>query len=275
MVASIAIPSVGGLVGVAGGWFETWFLVLAIAPVIVLWLFVGTRYDVSNDHLTIRWGPFRHAHPLASIRSLRAVRDPLSANGASIESVEVHQAGGLLVLSPRNPEVLVSAIRSRAPHVELEEQHVPTPDRPGGRLRTRGDRTTFRIVVGLECVSVLGFVAMLYAQARPTLVMLAPDRITMTSLLRSASLRRADITGISLETAWPGVRRRLGGTTSFGSFRGRFELDGLGTGYVFADRGTPPYVLVRTRQSFALLGLADATRTRRLYDALRGGAAVR
>ena len=67
---------------------------------------------------------------------------------------------------------------------------------------------------------------------------------------------------------WPKVGPRLFGFAAFGSLRGRFRVDGMGDGYVFAERGRP-FVLVRTTRSFVLVGFHDADRTRQTYASLQ------
>jgi len=159
LVAPVVIASFVEILAVFVGWVGPLYLLPGLGGAFATWLLVGARYEVSKDHLNVRFGPFRSRHPLESVRSLRTVREPSSPDGASLESVEVHHTSGLLVLSPRNPKALVTAILSRAPHVVVDDVHEPSPGRPGGGPRTARNRVTAMILTAVVLLASLGFVA--------------------------------------------------------------------------------------------------------------------
>ena len=88
----------------------------------------------------------------------------------------------------------------------------------------------------------------------------------------------SDITGISLEPTMPRVRhgRRARASSAGGVRRGRFTVAGLGEGWLYTTDDAPPYLVVRTADSFVILNYPRADRTRALHRELtaawRGGA---
>jgi hypothetical protein len=178
-----------------------------------------------------------------------------------------HDRGTLLV-SPRDKAGFVAAIRARAPRVEvagLPEATIDLP--PDPTAARRGVRIAAgAAVIEIGAVTMIG--GMLYAGTRPPDVSIGPRTLAVRGVLGSATIPTGDILMVIAGDQLPPVGRKLFGFAALGSMRGRFRVEGLGDGYVFAERGKP-YVLVRTPESFVLVGFTDPARTRRFYDDLR------
>lgn len=72
----------------------------------------------------------------------------------------------------------------------------------------------------------------------------------------------AAIVGVSLEYEMPVPERRLMGFSAGGVRCGRFRLEGLGDGVMYTRVGSPPYLVVRTPDSFLIINHDDAEQTR-------------
>ena len=85
-----------------------------------------------------------------------------------------------------------------------------------------------------------------------------------------------DLTDISLEPTMPRVRRGHRTRASQGGLRrGRFTVAGPGDGWLYTTADSPPYLIVRTADSFVIINSPRADRTRALHreltEAWRGG----
>ena len=92
-------------------------LVLLPGVGLIGWIFSATWYDVTESELVVRCGPFVNRVPLSAIRRIDRTNTVLSAAALSLDRLEVHHDGGVVVISPRDQEGFVSAIRSRVPAV--------------------------------------------------------------------------------------------------------------------------------------------------------------
>ena len=76
------------------------------------------------------------------------------------------------------------------------------------------------------------------------------------------------IVEVSLDPTMPLPRRRLQGSSAGGWRHGRFRVETLGEGFLYTRTGYPPYLLVRTPETFVLVNFRDAGRTRALHAEL-------
>ena len=74
------------------------------------------------------------------------------------------------------------------------------------------------------------------------------------------------LASIELVDRLPGIEARTNGFAGSGLLRGHFRVRGLGEGKLFLDVGEAPWILVRLRAGFVILGLDTSARTRALYD---------
>ena len=80
----------------------------------------------------------------------------------------------------------------------------------------------------------------------------------------------ADIESVTLVDNLPRILRRTNGFSSGGLLRGNFLLEEWGRGKLFINRNSPPYLVVRTRDTFVVVNFEAAARTRELYGQLTG-----
>ncbi len=98
---------------------------LAIAPIIgfLAWVCFGTYYELRDDHLLCRSGPFRERIPYANIRSLRLTQNLLSSMALSRQRIDIRQHGkgyilGTTLISPEEREWFLEELRKRCPNLE-------------------------------------------------------------------------------------------------------------------------------------------------------------
>lgn len=117
VVATIAvlIASVVFLPGAAGP------LGLAVTAVIggfLLWLYFGTYYELRDEHLYCRSGPFVERIPYDRIKSLRLCRNLYSSMALSLDRIEIRQHGrgfvtGTTMISPVDRERFLEQLQAR------------------------------------------------------------------------------------------------------------------------------------------------------------------
>jgi hypothetical protein len=78
----------------------------------------------------------------------------------------------------------------------------------------------------------------------------------------------ADIESVTLVDNVPRIMRRTNGFSSGGLLRGNFLLEEWGRGKLFINRNSPPYLVVRARDTFVVVNFEEAARTRELYQRL-------
>jgi hypothetical protein len=86
----------------------------------LVWYAVATiAYEVGDEALVIRVGPFRSRIPMHTIYELRPTRSILSAPAASLNRIEVVSSYARAVVSPRDRAGFVGAIKARVPSVRV------------------------------------------------------------------------------------------------------------------------------------------------------------
>ncbi|MHB1319289.1 MAG: PH domain-containing protein [Anaerolineae bacterium] len=98
---------------------------VAVAPIIGLlaWILRGTYYELRDDHLLCRSGPFRERIPYSQIRSLRLTQNLLSSMALSTTRIEIRPHGkgyilGTTMISPVDREWFLGELRRRCPNLE-------------------------------------------------------------------------------------------------------------------------------------------------------------
>jgi hypothetical protein len=185
-------------------------------------------------------------------------------NVSGFDAVELDLAGGRhFRIGTDEPELLVRAI-GQAKGVSAP----PPPADEGSRattLRLPSTRTTAAIASTIV-LGLAGLGWLVHRQAQPVEVRVSTQGIEIGTPFYGTTLPAADIAALSLEPALPAVQARTNGFSGAGALRGHFRLAGLGDGRLYVETGHPPYLLVRTRQSFVFLNFEEPERTRALYD---------
>jgi len=260
LVASLVASGVAAL---GSGMWPGWLAFVLVAT-IVPWILLQTDYELTESALKIRCGFYRTSVAVADILALEASHNPRSAPALSLDRIDVRHRRGHVLISPRDREAFVEAVRERVPRLEVVGLPGATTDAPApmGSPRVR------LLAVAVVAVTLAIAAALIAAGSRPPVVTIEGDIVKVHNALAWTSFTRDDVVEISLTERWPHIGPKLFGFAALGSLRGRFRVEGLGDGYVFAEQGRP-FVRVRTAHSFVLIGFDDANRTRQIYSALR------
>ena len=125
-----------------------------------------------------------------------------------------------------------------------------------------------KTVGAISAVMVVGILTAMYFEAQPPTVSATPETFSVRSALYSDDIPMRDVASVSLEQSLPRVLLRTNGFAMGSHLRGHFRLDRMGSGQLFVERDTPPFIVVRTRRDFVIVNFEAPERTRELYDVL-------
>ena len=94
-------------------------------PVIalLLWIYYGTYYELRDNYLYCRCGPFSEKIAYAKVRSVKPSRNMLSSMALSVDRIEIRQHGkgfflGTTYISPENLELFMSELINRCKNLD-------------------------------------------------------------------------------------------------------------------------------------------------------------
>jgi hypothetical protein len=248
-------------------------MIIALIGLLFGWLTV----DVDDRRLvmTMGIGLIRRNIPLSVVQAFAPVINRwyygwgvrftpygMLYNVSGLRAVEVLFENGRRVrIGTDEPEALVRALSAATHKLGLAS--------PDTFPRDAGWRNRVRIFSGgIAAITVVCIAWMFYVYSQPPSIDISNLRFKVGTGLHSVDMPLADIQSVTLVNELPRVLTRTNGFSSGHVLRGNFMLDQWGRGKLFINRNSPPYVVVRTRDSFVVVGFADAMRTRDLYDQL-------
>ena len=95
--------------------------ILALSLGLLAWIFLDTGYRITGEALLVRSGPLRMTVPLPDLRTARRTRSILSAPALSLRRLELtYGSGKVVVISPLDETGFLTALKARAPQLELK-----------------------------------------------------------------------------------------------------------------------------------------------------------
>ena len=99
------------------------FIIMIAVILFVGWIWFGTGYEISDDELRIRCGPFRQRIPLQEIKEIKKTRSPLSAPACSLDRMEIgYGKSKRVMISPADKENFIKTIVEKSPHIQLDQE---------------------------------------------------------------------------------------------------------------------------------------------------------
>lgn len=89
----------------------------------LFWIYFGTYYEMREEYLYCRSGPFFEKIPYDRIKSVKLSQNMLSSMALSIKRIEIRQHGkgyitGTTYISPVNREKFLDELKSRCKNLE-------------------------------------------------------------------------------------------------------------------------------------------------------------
>ena len=98
-------------------------IIMTAVILFVGWIWFGTGYEISDNELKIRCGPFRQRILLQEIKEIQKTRSPLSAPACSLDRVEIkYGKSKRVMISPADKEGFIKLLAEKAPQVHLDEE---------------------------------------------------------------------------------------------------------------------------------------------------------
>ena len=98
-------------------------LIIMIAVILFIgWIWFGTGYEISDDELKIRCGPFRQRIPLQEIKEIKITRNPLSSPALSLDRMEIkYGKSKRVMISPADKEGFIKMLIGKFSQIYLDE----------------------------------------------------------------------------------------------------------------------------------------------------------
>ena len=242
-------------------------------------LFGWLTVDIDDRRLLLKMGIglIRRTIPLSAIHAFAPVTNRwyygwgvrftpygMLYNVSGLRAVEILFDNGRRVrIGTDEPEALVRALSDAT-----RKAGVASPDE---FPRDAGWPNRFRkISIGLSVIVAAWIAWNFYAYTKPPSIELSNFTFRVGTGLHGADLALADIESVTLLDNLPRILRRTNGFSSGGLLRGNFLLEEWGRGKLFINRDSPPYLVVRTRDTFVVVNFEAAARTRELSRQLIG-----
>jgi hypothetical protein len=244
-----------------------------------LLLFGTLTVDVDRESVQVVFGIglIRKTVRLAHIAAFQPVRNPWIAgwgirlirggqlwNVSGLDAVELAlRDGRFFRIGTDEPEALARAIQAATGRAPSDTRAGVASGLPPAPKRSP---YFFYIVGAIVLLGVALALLPVIVQMKPPVVTVRSDGFDVKSPFYGQGYRADDITTIEILDRLPVVETRTNGFSGGGLLRGHFRVRGLGEGKLFLDTGTAPWILVRLRAGFVILGLDASERTKDLYD---------
>jgi hypothetical protein len=98
-------------------------LIIMVAVILFIgWIWFGTGYEILENELKIRCGPFRQRIPIREIKEIKRTRSPLSSPACSLDRMEIkYGKSKRVMISPADKENFIRMIMERSPSIHLDE----------------------------------------------------------------------------------------------------------------------------------------------------------
>jgi len=255
---------------------ELLWAALAIIALVVA-LFGWLTVEIDDRRLLIRFGAglIRRSILLDRIRAFAPVTNQwyygwgvrftphgMLYNVSGFSAIELLLENGRhLRVGTDEPQALARALET-ATRLTSAASPVEFPKDAGWSRRVRV------IGGGIAALVIVSIAWMFYAHTQPPSIELSGEHFEVASGLYSAEIPLAAVRSVTLVDELPRIAMRTNGFAAGGTLRGYFRLEEWGRGRLFINRRTPPYVVVRTADSFVVVNFEDGARTRELYGRL-------
>jgi hypothetical protein len=273
VIIPVALVLMYGLVARDPQVFLVLLAIMAAAFACFGWLTV----DINARRVLITFGIglVRRTLSLDTIRGFAPVRNPwyygwgirftphgILYNVSGFQAVEILLDDGRRVrVGTDEPAALVRALQAAttiAPSTTIDQFPKDVAWRRRLRLITAA-------IVALTVALILGQV---YVHSQPPSVQITGETFSTGSGFYGVEIPLSEIQRVELVDTLPRIQSRTNGFAAGGLLRGNFRLDEWGSGRLFINRHSPPFVVARMRETFVVVNFADPAETRDLYNRL-------
>jgi hypothetical protein len=256
---------------------HAWFPLAVLGAALVVFGTLTVEVDPERVRLVFGLGLVRKTIRLADVAAFQPVRNPWIVgwgirlipggqlwNVSGLDAVELAlRDGRVFRIGTDEPDALARALETATGR--------PSSDTRGGVAaglppppRRSAARPWALLGVVLAVVALVLVTAVF--QSRPPVVTVDGSGFEVETPFYGQRYPAEDVQSIELVSRLPPIEARTNGFSAAGVLRGWFRVRGLGEGKLFLDVGNAPWILVRLREGFVILGLDGPERTRAVYD---------
>lgn len=107
--------------------------------------------------------------------------------------------------------------------------------------------------------------ALIYESTASTSINLTNTECSIKAGLEKETINTSEITDVYMKDTIP-CYSKVNGYNGGGKSRGKFAVDGLGTGYLFLENASGPYLYIISGKNFTIINNKDASETKKLYS---------
>lgn len=87
-----------------------------------MWMWVATGYEVTDEQLSLRCGPFKKSISIKDINKIRPTNNLLASFALSLDRLEITYGGkyAMVLVSPKDKEGFITALKSINPEIKLD-----------------------------------------------------------------------------------------------------------------------------------------------------------
>jgi hypothetical protein len=269
IVASAGLATTGVFLALVGRGFIAAYVMVPVAVLMVA--LMGTlTVTVDDTHVRLRFGIglIRKSVGLAAIRSAEITRFPWWVgsgirliDGGWLYSVDRRTAvdlrldsGARVAIGTNDAAALLAAIANAA-GIERTSAGV-------------GDETSFPWPVAAMALLFAALGVLFYLQMQPAHVDITRERVSISSVFYRTEIPVRDITEVVVTDSAPVIEARTNGFAFGRTLRGRFRVRGIGEGALYVEMSSPPFVVIHTAGTYAMLSYRNYAYTSKLIEGL-------
>lgn len=89
-------------------------------PLFILWMWLTTYYVINENHLVIRFDPFKKMVPLESIKSVKKTMNPISSPALSLKRIEiVYDQYNTVLISPIDRDEFIKVLLKQCKDIKI------------------------------------------------------------------------------------------------------------------------------------------------------------
>ena len=269
IVASVGLATTGVVLTLVGRTSVAAYVMVPVAMLMVA--LMGTlTVTVDDTHLRVRFGVglIRKAVELAAIRSAVLTKFPWWV-GSGVRLID----GGWLYSVDRGTAVdvrldggaRVAIGTNDAPALLTAIADAAGVERVGSGV---ADESSFPWAVAAMALLFAALGVLFYVQVQPAHVDITRERVSISSAFYRTAIPVKDITEVVVTDSTPVIEARTNGFALGKTLRGRFRVRGIGEGSLYVELGSPPYVVIHSRDGYTMLSYKNYAYTSKVIEGL-------
>lgn len=243
---------------------------VALIMIICLLIFYNLTIYISDTYIQFKLGIGLVAkkYLISDIQSCKSVRN-IPLNGIGIRKIPkgwLYNVSGLnsIELAFKNQKSIVRIGTNQPDEITEIISRMITPDQSEGCSENKD--STFNTLTIIITFMVFLFIGLLIISGlRETVVITTKSDIKIKGMY-GLTINYSDITQLDTISKLPRIRLRTNGYAFAKSLKGNFRLQDQENAKLFLKKGTPPYIVIKTKDLNIYLNFRDPKKSTELFN---------